>query len=59
MNYEPLKALENLFIYCMFLVILLLPMIAIFILVWVLTLNWIAATILSIIAQVLYVRYFW
>lgn len=59
MNFEPVKVIESTFIYCMFLVILLLPLIGVFIFVWVLTLNWIAATILSVLAQVLYIKYFW
>lgn len=53
------QATEDILFYCLFLIILLLPMIGAFLFVWVLTLNWIAATVLSIIAQVLYIRYFW
>ena len=53
------QATEDILFCCLFLIILLLPMIGAFLFVWVLTLNWIAATVLSIIAQVLYIRYFW
>jgi hypothetical protein len=35
------------------------PLIAVFLFVWVLTLNWIAATVLGIVAEVVYLRYFW
>jgi hypothetical protein len=59
MIFDTSKALENLFIYAIFLVILFLPGAGAFLFVWVLTTNVLASVIIAIVAQLIYVRFFW
>jgi hypothetical protein len=54
-----IKAIDNIFMYIFFIGLLFTPLIGMFLFVWVLTLNVFAATLLSIIAQAVYIWFFW